>query len=210
MGSGKEHSLFMPIWNKSIKEGGERPMKQIKFRAKLCGRISFLFSECQMRPKIRVCEATFSPSTEIWQPPLPAIQPKVLYVCPCSKRQQACGSHHLPRLPQPWLFPEGQVPALLKLHVPPSTMFISQLHRGNEWCQIRCQAEHSSPTDLGGTAAACYIANPTFSAKTWACARGKSWKFWLLSFFKSSGSMWPMSFDDVTQDFFFCCSFLFI
>lgn len=137
MGSGKERGPSMPTWNKPIKEGGEHAMKQMKFRVKVHGRISFVFSECQMRPKIRACEATFSPSTEIWQKVSPAIQPNALDVCPAlTKRRHARASRRLPGLAWPWLFLEGQVPALPKLRVPPGTAFIPQLHCGNEQWQL--------------------------------------------------------------------------
>jgi len=52
-----------------------------------------------------------------------------------SKKWHVCASRRLSGLAWHWLLPEGQVPALPKLHVPPGTTFIPQLQWGNEQCQ---------------------------------------------------------------------------
>lgn len=179
----------------------------MKFRAKVHGRISFVFSKCQMRRNIRACEGTFSPSTEIWAKATPAIQPNTPNVCPAlSKRRDVRASHHPPGLTWPRLLLEGQVPALLKLRVPPRSSLSCTRHRttagGRDGLSTRLRG-YSSPMGLVGIAAAFYIANLSFSAKTRACGRRKRRAFWILSFLKSLGSMWLMSFEEVSRDFFF-------
>lgn len=132
--------------------------------------------------------------------------PTRLYACPAlSKRWHVRASQYLPWFAWPWLLPEGQVPALPKLHVPPGTASIPQLHQAvdnGRWISstelLRLRI-HSSPTGP----VAFHITNPLFSAKTWARGREKSWAFWLLSFLKSSGTMRLTSFESVTPDFFF-------
>lgn len=71
---------------------------------------------------------------------------------------------------------------------------------------LRSWTRGSESTPHPQVSVAFHITDPLFSAKIWARGRGKSWEFWLLSFLKSSGSMWLTSFGSVTPDFYSYCS----
>lgn len=55
----------------------------------------FVFSEHQMRRKISACEATFSPSTEMWPKITPAIQPNTSYLHLLSFNEETTPPHVL-------------------------------------------------------------------------------------------------------------------
>lgn len=180
----------------------------MSFRAKVCGRSSFVFCKCQMRPKIRACEKFFSPLTEICQNTSPAFQPNRIYVYQdLSKRWHIRASQYLPWLAWPWLLPEGQVHALSKLHIPPGTASIPPLLQAVDngrcisWAELRLRI-HSSPAGLSGFS---HHKSFVFSQdlSTW---KKEELSILALTFFKSSGSTWFMAFESVTPDSFSYCS----
>lgn len=131
-------------------------MKQINFRAKVHGRISFAFSKCQTRPKIRACGKSFSPLTEIRQKASPAFQPTRLYVCPAlSKRWHIMLPNICHGLPDPGSFLRGRsqlCPSCTShqaLHPSLSCTRQWTMADGSEELNSRLRI-HSSPTGLSG------------------------------------------------------------
>lgn len=180
----------------------------MKFRAKARGRVAFVFSKWQMTPKIRACEATLSPSTNIWQKASPALQPNTPYGCPALSKAVTCPCFS----PGPGSFRRGRslpCPSCVCLQASPSPLSCTEATNNGRRTWWAERGVQEAPTLTHRSQCRCCSFSHSKSlvfSQTWVCGRQKSWVFWFFSFLKSSGSTWLMNFEDVTQDFLCCCS----
>lgn len=121
-----------------------------------------------MRHKIRACEATFSPSTQMWPKITPAIQPNTFYLHLLSFNEETTPPHIL------W-YNRG-------FHG--LTQAVCQWRTADGGDTLSVSREGTQAMGFDGATAAFYMAEPQFSAKTWVCGIGNSWAFCFLSFFR--------------------------